>query len=404
MENNQPIIIALITFFITLTGAIIFSLAEHSFSKLDARDIRWLRAKNDKRSKRLLKILQSGVNFVASFEFWKLLFVVSLIFISSFTILLLSQQFLENNIPFIITFVIVFLLTFVFVFLVPKIYADNHVIIVARAVTPYVYPFERIAGPFFRFPEDHQYNPDIIEEENTPLSQEERGLYERIINFPYKSVRNILTPRMDIKGLALETSYTKLLEEIDQIRHSRVPIYEGGMENIVGILYAKDLIPFIHEKNYDWHSLLHKPLLVTPDMHLNDLLEKFKKNRIHLATVIDEYGGCLGIVTLEDVLEVVLGDIQDEYDDEEVLITRVDASQYVVDPKVSLEKLMEADDRFRTLFKGYESKKVETLNGYIIEEFNELPQAGQEIDMSHATLHVDRVATNRITQVSITLK
>ncbi len=402
MEIKNELIVSLVFVFITFAFAIIFSLAEHSFSKLQARDIRWLRVKNDKRSLQILSLLKSRINIVATMEFWKQFFVLSFIFCSTFAIVFLSNDLLSKELSFWLTFLIVFIFTFFFVFLVPKIYADNHVLIVARAVTPYIMPFEKLIAPVAKRTPNVNLSPSMKSEESAHISDQERMLYSRIVDFPSKTIHQILKPRIEIQGLSKNLSFSEVLEKVNKFQHSRLPVYDGSIDKIIGILYAKDLVPFLDQSEFYWQSLLVKPLLVNLDLPLTELLDRFKKYQIHMAIVVDEFGGCLGLVTLEDVIEVVLGDIYDEYDAQEKLVTQKNDHTYVINPKIALSKLIIQDQKFADLFEGYESMKVETLNGFILEEFHKIPDPGDELHLKDARIIIDNTAKNRIESVTIT--
>ncbi len=400
---HQNHLLSLVIVSVSFLFAIIFSLAEHSYSKLQARDVRWLRVKNDTRSAQVLELLKSRMNIVATLEFWKQFFVLAFVFSASIASVFLAQDLLSRDLSFWITFSIVFVITFVFIFLVPKMYADNHILIVARAVTPYIMVFEKIISPFVRKKPDENYTTAIELEDSDDISDSERMLYKRIVQFPQKTIKHILMPRVDIKALNQDMTFQEVQKAVSIYKHSRLPVYEDSLDKIKGILYSKDLIPFYYTEDLYWKSLLVKPLFVNIDLSLTELLDKFKSYRMHMAIVVDEFGGCLGLVTLEDLIEVILGDIYDEYDKRENLVRKIDEHTYKVDPKISLTKLGNFDTNLAYLFEAYDSQQVETLNGFIIDEFHKIPLPGDILEIGQATITIDSTAKNKINSVTITI-
>ncbi len=400
--NNQ-LLLSLVVVSVSFVYAIIFSLAEHSYSKLDSRDVRWLRAKNDIRSEQVLSLLRSRMNIVATLEFWKQFFVLTFIFATNIAIVYLAQDLLSGEISIWITFLIVFVITLVFIFLVPKIYADNHILIVARAVTPYILPFEKVISPFVRKRPHARQAPIIELEERDDISESERKLYTRIVQFPQKTVKHILTPRVDIKALDENLNHAEVLKAVNKYKHSRLPVYSGDLDKITGILYAKDLLPVLDDSSFYWTSLLAKAMFVNIDLSLTELFDKFKSHRMHMAIVVDEFGGCLGLVTFEDLIEVVMGEIYDEYDQDEILVQKIDETHYKVNPKISLSKLQEYNPRLEELIKGYENLEVETLNGFILHEFKKIPKPGDILEVKDAKITIDDTAKNKINSVTISL-
>ncbi len=399
MENQ--VIISLIIVSISFVFAVIFSLAEHSYSKLEARDVRWLRVKNDLRSSQVLDLLRSRMNIVATMEFWKQFFVLSFIFSANIALVYLAQDLLSRELSFWITFLIVFTITFVFIFLVPKVYADNHILIVARAVTPYIMPFQTLVSPFVRKKPHVNLSASMEIEEREDITDSERQMYQRIVNFPQKTVKHVLKPRVEMQALSEDLTLQEVRKKVGEIKHSRLPVYAESKDKITGILYSKDLLAYQPGEDLYWKSLLVKPLFVNIDLSLTELLEKFKSQRVHMAIVVDEFGGCLGLVTLEDLLEVILGDIYDEYDTAEQLVRPMGKDTYKVDPKISLSKLGSYNDQLASLMQGYESLNVETLNGFILHEFHKIPQPGDVLEVKNARITIDQTAKNKISSVTI---
>ena len=224
-----------------------------------------------------------------------------------------------------------------------------------------------------------------------------------IINFGATDTKQVMCPRIDVFALEKEMAFDEILPLIIEKGFSRIPVYNDTMDQIDGILYVKDLMPNISTPNFDWIQLLREPYYVPENKKLDDLLNEFKTKKIHLAVVVDEYGGTSGIVTLEDLIEEIVGDISDEFDEDELEFSKIDSKNFVINAKVSLKdfyQIIDLED-----FEAFEKAKgeAETLAGFILEIARQLPVYGQEIVFEQIIFKIELVDRKRIKQIKVTL-
>ncbi|MCC6600999.1 MAG: gliding motility-associated protein GldE [Crocinitomicaceae bacterium] len=233
-------------------------------------------------------------------------------------------------------------------------------------------------------------------------SQEEHKILEGIVTFGAKEVRQIMTPRTDIAALWISDTSSEVMETVLEKGYSRWPVYRDSADEIVGFIFVKDLLPYIDEIDFDWQKLIRQPFFVPENKKIDDLLQQFQKEKIHLAIVVDEYGGTLGLVTLEDILEEIVGDISDEFDDEELRYSKLDETTYVVEAKISLVdmyKVMGIDgDRFEES-RGDSS----TLAGFLIEQAGRIPDKGETIAFEGFRFTIEAADKRKIKRVKVSL-
>jgi gliding motility-associated protein GldE len=230
---------------------------------------------------------------------------------------------------------------------------------------------------------------------------EEKEILEGIVKFGYKNVSEIMKPRVDVVSLEIKNSFSTVLNLIVDAGFSRIPVYAGSFDNIQGILYIKDILPHSHKgDSFKWQTLIRPPFYVPETKKINSLLKEFQKNKVHLAVVIDEYGGTSGIVTLEDVLEEIVGEIVDEFDEEEHYFSKISANIFLFDGKTLLGdffKISKCDDTVFNLVKG----EAETLAGLILELKGEIPALGESIEFNQFHFTIEAVDDRRIKQIKV---
>lgn len=234
------------------------------------------------------------------------------------------------------------------------------------------------------------------------LPEEDHKILKGIVRFGNTDVREIMCPRIDVMAIDEETPYAELLEKIIEAGYSRIPIYKESFDNVIGVLYLKDLLPFLHEEPKNgWISLVREPFFVPESKKIDDLLNEFRSRKIHMAIVVDEYGGGQGIVTLEDIIEEIVGDISDEFDDEQLVYSKLDENTYTFEGKTSLKdvyRIMDLEDEPFEDVKG----ESESLAGIILEIEGKIPKKNEKIKVGIYTLTVDAADRKRIKRVKIT--
>ena len=236
-------------------------------------------------------------------------------------------------------------------------------------------------------------------ETDVDLDAEEREMIRSIFDFHDTAVREIMVPRIDMVAFEQATPLDEVVATVNACRHSRLPVYDGSIDRVVGVLYAKDLLGLVRDGRFeaDGHGLadLARPAYFIPESKkIDEVLDEFRAKRIHMALVVDEYGGTAGIVTLEDVLEEIVGEIEDEFDTEEPLYTWLDPTSLRVDPKIGLEDLAEVLGR--PVLDAEEEESSETLGGLIYEAAGNVPEPGDTVEVAGLAVTVERVEEQRI--------
>jgi putative hemolysin len=232
------------------------------------------------------------------------------------------------------------------------------------------------------------------------VEREEREMIHKVFELEDTLVRSVMVPRPDMVCLDVETPATEILPALREHLHSRVPVYEGSIDVIVGILYAKDLLPYVEglPLDFDLRAHLHPPYFVPESKRADSLLQEFQAKRLHMAIVVDEYGGTAGLVSLEDLLEELVGEIADEYDEPERLIHRVDATTYRVAGKLPIEQLNAATGL------KIESAGYDTVGGWVLDLFGRVPRRAERVETAELRLTVEKVERTRILEVLVSLK
>ncbi|WP_185851655.1 gliding motility-associated protein GldE [Blattabacterium cuenoti] len=227
---------------------------------------------------------------------------------------------------------------------------------------------------------------------------------QRIVDFGNTETHQIMTPRIDVFALNKKTFFSNVLELVRHQGYSRIPVYKENIDDIEGVLFAKDLLPFIHEKKFEWTKLIHSPFFVPENKKIDDLLNDFKKKKIHLAIVVDEYGGTCGIVTLEDVIEEIVGDIVDEFDEENMSYSKLNQNNYLFDGKTSLinfYRIMGIEEE--GIFEK-EKGDADTLGGFLIEINKEFPKQKQRINFLNYSFIIKSIDNKRIKSIEVLRK
>ena len=230
---------------------------------------------------------------------------------------------------------------------------------------------------------------------------EEKAMLEGIIKFGGKTVAEIMTSRIDMTDIDIKTNFKNLIKNIVENGYSRLPVYDGNEDNIKGIIYIKDLLPYLdRDENFHWQNLLRNPYFVPEMKMIDDLLEEFRSRKIHMAIVVDEFGGTSGIVTMEDILEEIVGEISDEYDEEEKQYTKIDNNTYIFEGKTLLNDFYKITGIPESDFVEI-SDEAETLAGLILEIKQDFPIAKEKINYGIYTFVVLEMNKRRIIKVKV---
>ncbi|WP_415191736.1 gliding motility-associated protein GldE [Psychroserpens sp.] len=238
---------------------------------------------------------------------------------------------------------------------------------------------------------------------DSDTTDEEHKILKGIVSFGNTDTKQVMRPRMDIFALNEDSRYTNIIAEVIKNGYSRIPVYKDSIDAITGILYVKDLLPYIDRDEFDWTTLLREPFFVPENKKLDDLMVEFQEKKVHLAIVVDEYGGTSGVVSLEDVIEEIVGDISDEFDDDDVIYTKIDDHNYSFEGKTTLKDFykiikLEADTDF-------EDKKgeAETIAGFVLEISGIFPRRQSKINFKNYVFTVEAIDKKRIKQIKFTI-
>lgn len=342
------------------------------------------------------------------------------------TIIMLANYFIAHVIDFGMAYwlefvVITVLLTFLLLLfgeIMPKVYAGQHVLAFCRFSAPGIIALRRIFYPLSSVllrsgmlaekvvqKENHVLSVDDLEQalELTDENElkEEKNMLEGIVRFGDETAKEVMTSRQDVVDLDFRTSFADVLKCVVENNYSRIPVYQGSIDNIRGILYIKDLLPHLSKpSNFRWQSLIRPPYFVPETKKIDDLLRDFQENKVHIAIVVDEFGGTSGIITLEDILEEIVGEINDEYDEEEKPYTRINANTYVFEGKTLLSdffKILDLDDETFDDVQG----DADSLAGLLLEIKGDFPELHERIDFQNFTFEVTELDGHRISKIKV---
>ena len=233
-------------------------------------------------------------------------------------------------------------------------------------------------------------------------STDEQKILEGIVSFGNTDTKQVMSPRIDIFALEITESFAEVYAKILDKGYSRIPVYRDNIDQIEGVLFIKDLLPHIDKQDFDWTTLIREPFFVPENKKLDNLLKDFQSMKSHLAIVVDEYGGTSGLVSLEDVIEEIVGDISDEFDDEDINFSQIDDKNYLFEGKINLKDFYRIVDVDEDIF---EEKKgeAETLAGFILEISGNFPAKGQKIAFENCLFTIEVVDKKRIKQIKVTI-
>lgn len=233
-------------------------------------------------------------------------------------------------------------------------------------------------------------------------TKEEKKILEGIVNFGNTDTSQIMCPRMDIFALSSDEEFRTITDKIIKKGHSRIPVYQENIDNIIGILYTKDLIPHLNKKTFQWKKIIREAFFVPENKKLDDLLKEFQDMKNHMAIVVDEYGGTSGLITLEDIIEEIVGDISDEFDQNDLSYSKLDDHNYVFEGKTTLKDFYKVLQIEEVIFE--ENKfEAETLAGFILEITGKFPIKNEKVSFKNYTFTIEAIDKKRIKQVKITL-
>jgi len=409
----------IILILIALSGLV--SCAETALFFISAADKEMLGASSNKKDKQLLYLLENPKHLLASLIVANNFFNMSIVILSSYA----TGKFINSySHPALVFFIQVVLVTLVLLFLcdtMPKAYATSHYLNVSRSFLVFTYVIRSVFYPFASVLVFSTAFMDKYILRNKPVlstadlsealkitSKEEiphgyHKILKDIIQLGNKDVKEIMQPRIDIMAFDQKLPFAELLSKAVDCGFSRIPIYQSSLDSISGVLYTKDLIAHTGKNDsFNWSSLLHRVFFVPESKMINDLLEDFREKKIHLAIVVDEFGSVSGLVTLEDIVEEILGEISDEFDEEKLIYSKLDDHNFVFEGKVSLVdfcRIVEVDE---TIF---QEKKggADTLGGLMIELCGRIPEKKERINFATLLFCIEAADKRAVQRIKVTV-
>ncbi|HEY4798955.1 MAG TPA: gliding motility-associated protein GldE [Bacteroidia bacterium] len=407
-------------FFLCLSALI--SASEMAFFSLSPKNRDDLRKSSSASDKIVLQVYEKPKRLLAT-----ILIASNLVNIG---VVLVSEIIVEHGLSFITNPIIALLvqvvavtfLILLFGEVIPKVFANQHALKVTRFMAFPISFLEKILYPLSSLlitsssfidrrikkkthlisVEDLSHALDLTTSAEMP--ENEKKILRGIVKFGQVNVKQVMTPRMDVTAFEYNTSFKKLLEDILASGYSRIPIYKETIDKIAGILSVKDLLPYIgKEDDFKWQSLLREAFFVPENKKNDDLLKEFQHRKIHLAIVVDEFGGTSGIVTMEDVIEEIVGEINDEFDDDDLIYSKLDETNYVFEGKISLNDLCRKLHIESDLFELPSGREADTLAGFLIEFKGNIPKKGEVVKYKDYIFTVESADNRKIKRVKVTV-
>lgn len=416
---------AMFAMFVILVVTALVSAAESAFFSLTPTDMEELKTSETKTDQKILHLISTPKRLLATLLISVNFLSIALVIINATFIFGEEGLFDFPATPLLGFFVQVVAATFLIIMvgeITPKIYATQNALKTTRVLVYFVRFLQTLFYPVSSFliastslldtvikpklhtisVDDLSHALDLTRDEDTP--DEDHKILEGIVKFGNTDVKQIMKPRVEITAFEVATGYKKLLEGMTNSGFSRVPVYKANLDTIVGVLYAKDLLPYLNESDdFNWQGLLRPPFYVPESKKIDDLLKEFQNKRIHLALIVDEYGGTSGIVTLEDIIEEIVGEINDEFDDDGIVYSKLDAANYVFEGNAHLNdvcRIIEIDNALFEEVKG----DSDTIAGLIIELEGRIPVKGEKIKCEHLVFTIESADNRKIKRVKITIE
>ena len=422
---DSPFIISIVVLLILLLFSALISGAEVAFFSLTPTDLEIeSTSKASRKIKTVSLLLEKPKKLLATIlvanNFLNIAIVLLFDSLGQVWFAGLNQVYFGVNIRFVVEVGVVTFLILLFGEILPKIYASRNSLSFATFMalplkvldvlfTPLSSPMQAITVSIQEKFGKQKSNISVGQlsqalelTDQKETTTEEQKILQGIVTFGTTDTKQVMKNRMDIFALNQDLPYHEILPLIIENGYSRIPVYKDNVDTISGILYVKDLIPHIDAKTLDWNSLIRAPYFVPENKKLDDLLVEFRERKNHLAIVVDEYGGTSGIVTLEDVIEEIVGEINDEFDTDDLSYSKIDANNYIFDGKITIKDFCKIlEDTNEEKFEEYKGES-ETIAGFILEISGKFPKIGEKINFDRYTFTIEALDRKRIKQLKVT--
>ena len=421
ISYQQPTLGVIVAFclalFLLLCSGFV-SASEIAFFSLTPSDINEVEEGKHRSDKRIMALREDSERLLANILISNNLVNIAIITLLDFVFMKVLDFGGSDVLQFILMTVVLTFLLLLFGEVIPKIYSSQHTLAFCRFAAPTLCSISKVLRPLsnllirskvvtrrFVHSDTQSLTVDDLEKAMELTDQkdiaQESSMLEGIIRFGGEMAREIMTSRVDIVALNINTPFPEVLKCIVENNYSRIPVYQGTQDNIKGVLYIKDLLPHLGKPtSFRWQSLIRPPYFVPETKMIDDLLRDFQSNKVHMAIVVDEFGGTSGLVTMEDIIEEIVGEINDEYDDEEKPYQRLNQNTYMFEAKVLLADFMKILDLDDDYFEEVEGE-ADTLAGLLLEIKGEFPQLHERITYKDFSFEVMEMDERRIVKVKV---
>jgi len=420
-----PAEITILIFIIVILFMLSFLLAgsEIAFFSLTQKDINMLRTKKQPAYRRIVHLLEQPKTLMAAMLIANSFINIAIILISNFIINIWIEGFdMANGLIFLIKVVSISFILLLFGEVLPKVWATHHKIWFAASASLIVEIFSSI---FYRFSKRMVRYTDRVEKKFASVNSstldrshldyaidllpeheattEEKSILKGIRKFGNTTVKQVMRTRLDVCGIDFNFNFSDTKKKVEELHYSRLPVYKNNLDEVVGMLHTKDMLPHLDEPaGFDWHALLRQPFFVHEQKLIEDLLQEFRNRRMHFAVVVDEFGGTSGIVTLEDVMEEITGEIKDEFDDEESNNKKIDDYNYIFEGKTMINDVCKAIGLPVDTFDQVRGES-DSLAGLVLEIAGEFPQVNEAVTSGDYTFIPLEINKNRLDKIKITI-
>ena len=397
------------------------SAAEVALFSLSQKDISTLTGEDPLKASIISKLLQRPKKLLATILVANNFSHIGVVIIFSFVGNSLFSALKSPVLKFVLEVLLVTFLILLFGEVLPKVYASRNNIKFSKFIARPISLLDKLLSPIslpMRAMTVFLHQKLGMQKSNISVNQlsqalemtstddttsDEQKILEGIVSFGNTDTKQVMSPRIDVFALEIEETFAEIYPKIVDKGYSRIPVYKESIDHIEGILFIKDLIPHIHKKEFDWNKLIRTPFFVPENKKLDDLLKDFQRLKSHLAVVVDEYGGTSGLVSLEDVIEEIVGDISDEFDDENLNFSQIDDKNFLFEGKINLKDFYRIVDVNEDAFETSKGE-AETLAGFILEILGNFPKKGQKIHFSTVHFIIESVDKKRIKQLKVMLE
>ncbi len=414
------LIIGFVGIFILLFLSAIVSGAEVALFSLSQKDIDETLNENNPRGKIISNLLDKPKKLLATLLVANNFFNIGVVILFSF----IGQNIFANvsspAFKFMLEIILVTFLILLFGEVLPKVYASRNNIKFAKRVAYPIAILDTLLSPislpmrsvtlYLHNKLGKQKNSFSINQLSQALeltdsegtSSEEQKILEGIVSFGNTDTKQVMSPRIDIFALEIEEPFSVICPKIIEKGFSRIPVYRDNIDQIEGVLFVKDLLPYIDKEEFDWSSLIREAFFVPENKKLDNLLKDFQSLKSHLAIVVDEYGGTSGLVSLEDVIEEIVGDISDEFDDENLNYSQIDEKNFLFEGKINMKDFYRIVDVNEDIFESHKGE-AETLAGFILEILGNFPKKDQKVAFENCVFTIETVDKKRVKQIKVTI-